>query len=103
MCLRVNRDECNLFFRFIAYRYERASNIITSHRVFFDWAELFYDPIIVTAIFDRLLHHSVVVNIKGNSFRLKGKINQKEVVELQKVNQRGSNSTTENGSIQKDR
>ena len=40
---------------------------------------------------------------KGNRFRLKGKINQKEVLELQKVNQRGSNSKIEKGSIQKDR
>ena len=60
----INRDECNLFFQFVANRYEKASTI---------WAELLQDPIIVTAILDRLLHHSAVVNIKGNSYRLKGK------------------------------
>jgi DNA replication protein DnaC len=70
----VSREECNLFFRFISHRYEKASTIITSNKAFGDWAELFSDPVIVTAILDRLLHHSVVVNIKGNSFRLKGKI-----------------------------
>ena len=69
----VNREECNLFFRFIANRYEKASTIITSNKAFSEWTELFHDPIIVTAILDRLLHHSTVINIRGNSYRLKGK------------------------------
>jgi len=69
----IDRQECNLFFRFIATRYEKASTIITSNKAFSDWAELFHDPIIVTAILDRLLHHSTVINIKGNSYRLRGK------------------------------
>lgn len=70
----ITREECHLFYRFIATRYERSSTIITSNKAFGDWQELFHDPVIVTAILDRLLHHSVVVNIKGNSYRLKGKI-----------------------------
>jgi len=70
----IDRDECNLFFRFIANRYERSSTIITSNKAFSDWTELFHDPIIVTAILDRLLHHSTVINIRGNSYRLRGKI-----------------------------
>lgn len=82
----INREECNLFFRFIANRYEKASTVITSNKAFSDWAELFHDPIIVTAILDRLLHHSVLINIKGNSYRLKGKVQENEVNELQKVN-----------------
>ena len=69
----ISRDECNLFFRFIANRYEKSSTVITSNKAFSDWAELFHDPVIVTAILDRLLHHSAVINIKGNSYRLKGK------------------------------
>lgn len=74
----ITREECNLFFRFIANRYEKASTIITSNKAFSDWTELFQDPIIVTAILDRLLHHSAVVNIKGNSYRLKGKPSNKD-------------------------
>jgi DNA replication protein DnaC len=70
----IDREECNLFFRFIANRYERSSTIITSNKAFSDWTELFHDPVIVTAILDRLLHHSVVINIKGNSYRLREKI-----------------------------
>ncbi|MFQ5917785.1 MAG: IS21-like element helper ATPase IstB [Candidatus Binatia bacterium] len=70
----ITREECHLFFHFIATRYEKNSTILTSNKAFTDWAELFHDPIIVTAVLDRLLHHSVVINIKGNSFRLRGKI-----------------------------
>jgi DNA replication protein DnaC len=70
----VSREECHLFYRFVATRYEKASTIITSNKAFADWEELFHDPIIVTAILDRLLHHSVLVNIKGHSYRLRGKI-----------------------------
>ena len=70
----ITREECNLFFRFIANRYEKSSTIITSNKAFSDWTELFHDPVIVTAILDRLLHHSVVINIKGNSYRLREKI-----------------------------
>ena len=69
----INREECNLFFRFIANRYEKASTIITSNKAFSDWTEMFHDPVIVTAILDRLLHHSAVINIRGNSYRLRGK------------------------------
>jgi len=70
----IGREECNLFFRFIANRYEKASTIITSNKAFSDWTELFHDPIIVTAVLDRLLHHSVVINMRGNSYRLRGKV-----------------------------
>lgn len=78
----ITREECNLFFRFIANRYEKTSTVITSNKAFADWTELFHDPIIVTAILDRLLHHSTVVNIKGNSYRLKGKMDKKDKGDL---------------------
>lgn len=55
-------------------RYEKASTIIISNMAFDEWSELFHDPVIVTAILDRLLHHSVVVNIKENSYRLRNKL-----------------------------
>ena len=77
----IDREECNLFFRFIANRYEKASTIITSNKAFSDWTELFHDPVIVTAFLDRLLHHSVVINMRGNSYRLRGKVG-KEGVEM---------------------
>jgi DNA replication protein DnaC len=69
----IDREECNLFYQFVAMRYEKTSTIITSNKAFDEWSELFHDPVIVTAILDRLLHHSSVVNIKGNSYRLRNK------------------------------
>jgi DNA replication protein DnaC len=83
----INREECNLFFRFIANRYEKASTVITSNKAFSDWTELFHDPIIVTAILDRLLHHSAVINIKGNSYRLRGKTRKEVSTENHKENE----------------
>jgi DNA replication protein DnaC len=99
----ITREECHLFFRFIANRYEKASTIITSNKAFSDWTELFHDPVIVTAILDRLLHHSTVINIRGNSYRLMGKT-ATEVLEVdQNTEKSGSVFTTENGSLLKDR
>lgn len=77
----IDRRECYLFFRFISSRYERASLIITSNKAFTEWAELFEDPVLVTALLDRLLHHSVIITIKGHSYRLKGKDLKKKDVD----------------------
>lgn len=70
--LPVDTHEAYLFFQFISYRYEKSSTIITSNKSFGDWQELFNDAVITTAILDRLLHHSKVINIKGHSYRLRG-------------------------------
>jgi len=72
--LPVDAREAYLFFQFVCARYEKASTIITSNKSFTDWQELFGDQIIASAILDRLLHHCRVINIKGHSWRLKGKI-----------------------------
>ncbi len=77
--------------------------ISTINKSFSDWTELFHDPIIVTAVLDRLLHHNVVINIKGNSYRLRGKMKADGVDNFKNVNTSGSILTTENGSILKDR
>lgn len=65
--------EASLFFRLVARRYERASLIVTSNKSFLDWGEVFNDPVVATAILDRLLHYSTTLNIKGESYRLKEK------------------------------
>jgi DNA replication protein DnaC len=49
------------------------SNIITSNKSFADWGEIFGDQVMATAILDRLLHHSTVISIKGDSYRLREK------------------------------
>ena len=67
----ISRQDTHLFFQFVCYRYERTLTTITSNKSFSEWEELFGDPVIATAILDRLLHHCRVINIKGNSYRLK--------------------------------
>jgi DNA replication protein DnaC len=71
--LPIDRHGANLFFQLVARRYERGSIIITSNQSLGAWGEVFGDPIIASAILDRLLHHSITINIKGESFRLKEK------------------------------
>jgi DNA replication protein DnaC len=69
----IDRHGAHLFFQLISRRYERGAIILTSNQSFGQWAEIFGDPIIATAVLDRLLHHSHVLNIKGDSYRLKEK------------------------------
>lgn len=71
--LPLSRDDASLFFRLLARRYERGSLIVTSNKGFVDWGEVFSDPVLATAILDRLLHRSTTINIKGDSYRLKEK------------------------------
>src|SRR3984885_11920894 len=60
-----------IFFQLVSARYERGSIILTSNKSYGDWGSIFGDPIITTAILDRLLHHSTTINIRGESYRLK--------------------------------
>ncbi len=78
--LPVERRDAHLFFRFVCYRYEKSATVITSNKSFTDWQELFGDPVIATALLDRLLHHCQVVNIKGNSYRLREYRRRKEAL-----------------------
>jgi len=71
--LPLTREEASLFFRLLVRRYERASLIVTSNKSFADWAEIFNDQVLATAILDRLLHHATTINIKGDSYRLREK------------------------------
>jgi DNA replication protein DnaC len=71
--LPLDRLEADLFFQVISARYERASTVVTSNKGFGDWGELMGDPVLATAILDQLLHHSHIINIRGESYRLKEK------------------------------
>jgi DNA replication protein DnaC len=66
-----DRVAATAFFSLVAARYERGSIILTSNKGFGDWGEILGDAVIATAILDRLLHHSHVLNIRGESFRLR--------------------------------
>jgi DNA replication protein DnaC len=61
----------DLFFQLVNSRYERGAMILTSNRGFAEWAEVFNDPVVATALLDRLLHHAVVVQVEGSSYRLR--------------------------------
>lgn len=69
--LPMDIQGANLFFQLIAKRYENKSTIFTSNKPFSRWNEVFSDTTIAAAILDRVLHHCSVINIKGESYRLK--------------------------------
>jgi len=70
----MNKEDAHHFFQVISKRYERGATIVTSNLVFSQWNSIFAnDKVVTTAILDRLLHHSYVINILGDSYRLKEK------------------------------
>ncbi len=71
---QLNRLEAELFFRLVSERYEHGSIILTSNKFFSDWGELLSDTVIATALLDRLLHHAHVINIRGQTYRLKDRL-----------------------------
>jgi DNA replication protein DnaC len=71
--LPLDKLGATLLFQLVAARYERGSILLTSNQSFGEWGEVLGDPVIATAILDRLLHHSHVINIRGESYRLREK------------------------------
>ncbi len=68
----MSRQDASLFFRLVSYRYGRGSILITTNKGIKDWPELFAgDEVLATAVLDRLLHKSHVLDIKGRSYRLR--------------------------------
>ena len=63
----------NLMFELVSSRYEHASMIVTSNKPFSKWGEIFGDDMVATAMIDRLIHHSEILSLKGDSYRLRGK------------------------------
>jgi DNA replication protein DnaC len=66
----IEKKEANLFFNLVSEMYEKTSVLITSNKGFQDWAEMMGDPIMTTALLDRLLHHSSIYNLNGESYRI---------------------------------
>lgn len=69
----IEKREANLFFNLISEMYEKQSVIITSNKSFSVWAEMMGDEIMTTALLDRLLHHSRIFNLAGESYRIQKK------------------------------
>ena len=68
-----DRESATAFFTLVSARYERGSIILRSNKGFGEWGELLGDTVIASAVLDRLPHHSHVLNIRGESFRLREK------------------------------
>lgn len=77
--ISFDREGGELLFSLLSLRSERKSTIITTNLSFEKWEEVFKDPIVTTAIIDRLTHKSYVINMNGNSYRLK---ETKEMINL---------------------
>ena len=69
--LPVTTGGGNLFFQLVNARYEKGAMILTSNRGFAEWSDIFGDSVVATALLDRLLHHAVVIQLEGASYRLR--------------------------------
>jgi DNA replication protein DnaC len=69
--LPITRTGAMLFFQLMSRRYEHASTVLTSNKGFGEWGEVFGDEVMAAALVDRLVHHCHIVNIRGNSYRMK--------------------------------
>lgn len=67
----ITRSQANRFFTFISDTYETSSIIFTTNKEIMDWAEMMGDPVLTTALLDRILHHANCYSFRGDSYRLK--------------------------------
>lgn len=71
--VEFDKKAATWFFQLLCQRYERRSTIITSNKAFAEWGEIFGDVIIAGAMLDRYLHHCHVLNLKGESYRMRSR------------------------------
>lgn len=76
--LPIDREDAKLFFQLIDLRYEKKSTIFTTNANFKDWGEVFQDSKLANAILDRILHHAIVINIVGDSYRIKNHLEREK-------------------------
>ena len=69
--LPISRTGAMLFFQLMSRRYENGATILTSNKGFDEWGEVFGDEVMAGALIDRLVHHCHIVNIRGNSYRMR--------------------------------
>ena len=72
--LPIDKDSANGFFQLVAARYERHPIILTTNQPLSKWGDVFGDYTLANAIIDRLVHHSYIIKITGQSYRIKGKL-----------------------------
>ena len=66
----INKQEANLLFQLVTRLYQQTSVILTSNKGFEEWGEFLGDPVITTAILDRLMHRCELFNLQGDSYRI---------------------------------
>lgn len=76
--LPIDKEDAKLFFQLIDLRYEKKSTILTTNINFKEWDGVFQDTKLANAILDRVLHHATVVNIIGDSYRIKNHLDQEK-------------------------
>lgn len=69
----LDQQSAQFLFRLISRRYQKGSIILTSNKSYGEWGEVVSDPVLATAMLDRLLHYSTTINIRGESYRLREK------------------------------
>lgn len=72
--LPVSRTGAVLFFQLMNRRYEHASTVLTSNKAFEEWGEVLGDEVMAAALIDRVLHHCHLINIRGNSYRMRAHV-----------------------------
>lgn len=70
----LDKRAAQFLFQLVSRRYQKGSIILTSNKSYADWGDIFADPVLASALLDRLLHQSITVNIRGSSYRLKDKL-----------------------------
>jgi len=76
--VQQSRDEMEVLFTFLAERYERKSLMITSNLIFSEWDKIFKDPMTTAAAIDRLVHHALILELDGDSYRAKNAHDRKQ-------------------------
>jgi DNA replication protein DnaC len=82
--VQQSREEMEVLFTLLAHRYERRSVLLTSNLVFSEWERIFKDPLTTAAAIDRLVHHSVILELNLSSYRM-------EAAKRRKSNNAGEN------------
>ncbi len=95
--VQQDREEMEVLFTFLAARYERRSVLITSNLLFSEWERIFKDPMTTAAAIDRLVHHSVILELTGKSVRAEAaKMRADEVTRGKGVASKGKVSKARN-------
>ena len=77
--IQQTREEMEVLFTLLAHRYERRSLLLTSNLVFSQWEQIFKDPMTTAAAIDRLVHHSVIIELNLPSYRMEAATQKKEL------------------------